>query len=262
MALAEVPFDLVEVKLAAPSVRPGTVAKADALGGSGFIAAFVAGMTFRLALGRDPEQINELSDQVGNVLNGVTFVLFGAILLGPALGGLSWKLALYALLSLTIVRMLPVAISMLGTRARLPTLGFLGWFGPRGLASIVFAVIVVEESNLPRAPDRSRHLSDRRTLGVRPWPHRGATRRPLRELVRAAPAPHSAAARERTDRGDATQRTSRAAQPGGAVRHRSSGRISVRLHFASSTGSKQEPIKPMTYCIADGQGRRRDRASG
>jgi sodium/hydrogen antiporter len=122
---------------------------ASALGGSGFIAAFVAGMTFRLALGRDPEQINELSEQVGNVLNGITFVLFGAILLGPALGELSWELALYAVLSLTLVRMLPVAIAMLGSRARAPTLGFLGWFGPRGLASIVFAVIVIEESNLP-----------------------------------------------------------------------------------------------------------------
>jgi sodium/hydrogen antiporter len=122
---------------------------ASALGGSGFIAAFVAGMTFRLALGRDPGGINELSEQVGNVLDGVTFVLFGAILLGPALGELSWELVLYAVLSLTIVRMLPVAIAMLGTHARAPTLAFMGWFGPRGLASIVFAVIVVEESNLP-----------------------------------------------------------------------------------------------------------------
>ena len=122
---------------------------AAALGGSGFIAAFVAGMTFRLVLGRDPEHLNELSEQVGNVLNGVTFVFFGAILLGPALGELSWELALYAVLSLTLVRMLPVAIAMLGSRARAPTFAFLGWFGPRGLASIVFAVIVVEESQLP-----------------------------------------------------------------------------------------------------------------
>jgi sodium/hydrogen antiporter len=122
---------------------------ANPVGGSGFIAAFVAGMTFRLVLGRDPERVNELSEQVGNVLNGVTFLFFGAILLGPAVGDVSWKLALYAVLSLTLVRMIPVAIAMLGTRARAPTLGFLGWFGPRGLASIVFAVIVVEESNLP-----------------------------------------------------------------------------------------------------------------
>ena len=119
------------------------------LDGSGFIAAFVAGMTFRLALGRDPEQLNELSEQVGGVLNGITFVLFGAILLGPALAELSWEVALYAVLSLTVVRMLPVAIAMLGSHARAPTVGFLGWFGPRGLASIVFAVIVIEESNLP-----------------------------------------------------------------------------------------------------------------
>ena len=106
-------------------------------------------MTFRLALGRDPGQVNMLSEQVGDVLNGVTFVFFGAILLGPALGELSWELALYAGASLTVVRMLPVAIAMLGSHARAPTLGFLGWFGPRGLASIVFAVIVIEQSNLP-----------------------------------------------------------------------------------------------------------------
>ena len=86
---------------------------------------------------------------MGDVLDGVTFVLFGAILLGPALGELSWALAGYAVLSLTLVRMLPVAIAMVGLGGRAPTLGFMGWFGPRGLASIVFAVIVVEESNLP-----------------------------------------------------------------------------------------------------------------
>ncbi len=120
-----------------------------ALHGSGFIAAFVGGMVFRAALKRDPEDLNELSEEVGNVLNGVTFVLFGAILLGPALSELSWQLALYAVLSLTLVRMLPVAIAMIGSRARAPTVGFLGWFGPRGLASIVFAVIVIEESQLP-----------------------------------------------------------------------------------------------------------------
>ncbi len=120
-----------------------------ALHGSGFIAAFVAGMAFRGALRRDPGEINELSEEVGNVLNGVTFVLFGAILLGPALGELSWELALYAVLSLTVVRMVPVAIAMSRSRARPSTVGFLGWFGPRGLASIVFAVIVVEESALP-----------------------------------------------------------------------------------------------------------------
>jgi sodium/hydrogen antiporter len=122
---------------------------ASALDGSGFIAAFVAGMVFRLALRRDPEELNRLTEEVAGVLNGVTFVLFGAILLGPALTELSWQLALYAVLSLTLVRMIPVVLAMWGSHASWPTLGFLGWFGPRGLASIVFAVIVVEESQLP-----------------------------------------------------------------------------------------------------------------
>src|SRR6476661_4689711 len=117
---------------------------ASALGGSGFIAAFVAGVVFRLALGRDPEQLNRLTEEVGDVLSGVTFIL-----LGPTLTALSWQLIFYAVLSLTLVRMIPVAIAMWGTHAGRPTLGFLGWFGPRGLASIVFAVIVVEESRLP-----------------------------------------------------------------------------------------------------------------
>jgi NhaP-type Na+/H+ or K+/H+ antiporter len=120
-----------------------------ALDGSGFIAAFVAGATFRLALGRDPEELNRLTEEVGDILNGVTFILFGAVLLGPTLQALDWRIALYAVLSLTLVRMLPVAIALLGSRAQAPTVAFLGWFGPRGLASIVFAVIVIEESALP-----------------------------------------------------------------------------------------------------------------
>ena len=75
--------------------------------------------------------------------------MFGAVLLGPSLKHLSWQVVLYAVVSLTVVRMVPVALSMLGTGAKRPTVAFLGWFGPRGLASIVFAVIVVEEADLP-----------------------------------------------------------------------------------------------------------------
>ena len=119
------------------------------LHGSGFIAAFVAGAVFRFAYRRAPARLTEFSEELGTVLNGVTFVLFGAVLLGPALTQLSWALVLYAVLSLTLVRMLSVAVAMLGFGARAPTVAFLGWFGPRGLASIVFAVIVIEESRLP-----------------------------------------------------------------------------------------------------------------
>jgi sodium/hydrogen antiporter len=122
---------------------------ATGLGGSGFIAAFVAGVAFRLVLRRDPEELNRFSEEVAGVLSGITFVLFGVVLLGPVLSDLSGRLVLYAVLSLTLARMVPVAIAMLRSRARAQTVGFLGWFGPRGLASIVFAAIVIEESRLP-----------------------------------------------------------------------------------------------------------------
>jgi sodium/hydrogen antiporter len=127
-------------------------AVATALGGSGFIAAFVAGIVFgRIA--RDRAQHSTfLGEQSGELLNAVTFLLFGAVLLGPALADLDWRVALYVALSLTVVRMLPVALALLGTGMRRVTIGFLGWFGPRGLASIVFVLILLEETELPERP--------------------------------------------------------------------------------------------------------------
>ncbi len=115
----------------------------------GFIAAFVGGAVFGGLRRRHGGEVGYLIEELGGVLNAVTFIVFGAVLLGPALGATTWQIALYAVLSLTVVRMLPVGIAMLGTRARRPTIEFLGWFGPRGLASIVFAVILVEEGGLP-----------------------------------------------------------------------------------------------------------------
>ncbi len=115
---------------------------AEALGGSGFIAAFTAGALFGLIARKNSAGTMGFTEQTGALLDAVTFLVFGAILLGPALEHVSWQIALYALLSLTIVRMLPVALCLLGTKALTPTVAFIGWFGPRGLASIVFAVIV------------------------------------------------------------------------------------------------------------------------
>ena len=119
------------------------------LGGSGFIGAFVGGFVFGWLRRRHGGEVGYLLEQGGMILGALTFIVFGAVLLGPALGNVTWSVALYAMLSLTIVRMLPVAIAMLGTGAGRPTVGFLGWFGPRGLASIVFAIILLEEGGLP-----------------------------------------------------------------------------------------------------------------
>jgi NhaP-type Na+/H+ or K+/H+ antiporter len=125
---------------------------ASALGGSGFIAAFVAGIVFGIVAADRAEASTFLAEQSGELLNAVTFLLFGAVLLGPALGELDWRVALYAVGSLTVVRVLPVAIAMLGAGMRRVTVGFLGWFGPRGLASIVFVLILVEQTELPERP--------------------------------------------------------------------------------------------------------------
>src|SRR6185503_14835288 len=89
---------------------------------------------------------------------------------------LGWRVLVYAALSLTIVRMLPVALSLLGTGARRPTVAFVGWFGPRGLATIVFAVILIDESSLPH--ERTLLLAVVATIGISVFAH-GLTSRPL-----------------------------------------------------------------------------------
>jgi sodium/hydrogen antiporter len=122
---------------------------ADPIGGSGFIAAFVGGFVFGAIRRQRGGEVGHLIEELGEVFNAVTFIVFGAVLLGPVLGDVTWSIALYTVLSLTIVRVLPVAVAMVGTGARRPTVAFLGWFGPRGLASIVFAVLVIEEGGLP-----------------------------------------------------------------------------------------------------------------
>jgi NhaP-type Na+/H+ or K+/H+ antiporter len=118
------------------------------LGGSGFIAAFVGGLAFGALHRRKDSEVTHLIDATGLVLAAVTFIVFGAVALGPNLHLVDWQIALYAVLSLTVIRMVPVWLALLGSGARPPTVAYTGWFGPRGLASIVFAVLVLEGSEL------------------------------------------------------------------------------------------------------------------
>jgi sodium/hydrogen antiporter len=122
---------------------------ADPVGGSGFIAAFVGGAFFGGLRKHAGGDVSYLIDETGVLLAAVTFVVFGAVLLVPSVDGATWQVVLYAVVSLTLVRMIPVGISLIGTGVRRPTVAFLGWFGPRGLASIVFALLLVEEGGLP-----------------------------------------------------------------------------------------------------------------
>ena len=102
-------------------------------------------MTFGYSSRRHDLQVTSLNEDVGGTLAGATWVGFGALAVGMLLPYVSWRVVAYALLSLTVIRMVPVAIALLGTGARLPTVAFMGWFGPRGLASIVFALIAFDE---------------------------------------------------------------------------------------------------------------------
>ncbi len=133
------------IPLAAAALAYGIAAP---LGGSGFIAAFVGGLVFGGLRRRDGEEVTFLTDATGLTLAGVTFVVFGAAVLGPALHEADWRIVLYAVLSLTVIRMVPVWLALRGTGWRLPSVAYAGWFGPRGLASIVFAVLVLEGSEL------------------------------------------------------------------------------------------------------------------
>ncbi|MFI5293296.1 MAG: cation:proton antiporter, partial [Candidatus Limnocylindrales bacterium] len=101
------------------------------------------------AVGDQPE--STFIDGLGVLLTTASYLIFGALLLGPQLARMTPTVIVFAVLALTLVRMLPVAVSLIGARLGRPTLLFVGWFGPRGLASIVFTVLIVDEA-LPGVP--------------------------------------------------------------------------------------------------------------
>jgi len=122
---------------------------ATVLHGSGLIATFVAGMAYgRILLGSDDETAR-VAETLGSAMAAFTFFIFGAAILPITLAGLSWAPVVFGVLALTLVRMVPVALALVGLGARLPTVAFLAWFGPRGLASIVFAVLILQAGPFP-----------------------------------------------------------------------------------------------------------------
>ena len=121
---------------------------AEQIGGNGFIAAFVAGIAAAQVCHPLGGQLLDFVEDEGQLLTLGTFFLFGVAFLAPRLDEITWPIALYAVLSLTLIRMIPVAISLLGLGLTRTTSLFVGWFGPRGLASIVLALIVLEEERV------------------------------------------------------------------------------------------------------------------
>lgn len=115
---------------------------AHSLGGSAFIAAFVAGLVLPHASLRAKADVQFVEDW-GFLINLAVFFLFG-LLVAASLDDLRPVHFVYAALSLTVVRMLPVAVALIGTRLSFASVIFIGWFGPRGLASIVLGLVYFE----------------------------------------------------------------------------------------------------------------------
>jgi NhaP-type Na+/H+ or K+/H+ antiporter len=137
---ASAPFQ----QIAMISLAPLCLIVADQIGASPFITAFVAGLALQVGFRDSAEGIAEFSENEGRLLHMLVFFLFGTSA-GLALGEFYLAPVLYAVLILTLVRLVPVVISMIGTNLSLPSVLFMGWFGPRGLASIVLGLVAVQE---------------------------------------------------------------------------------------------------------------------
>ena len=118
-------------------------AGAQSMGGSGFIASFTGGLLFGYLAREHRDRLLGAAEGTGDTLAAITWVIFGSAVVGQAVGSFSWRILLYAILSLTAIRMLAVLVALIGSGLATESRLFVGWFGPRGLASIVFAVIVL-----------------------------------------------------------------------------------------------------------------------
>jgi len=115
-----------------------------ALHGNGFIAAFIGGLAFGTAGGRQGAPLVPFVEEAGALVSLLVWLAFGIVAVVPAVQDLTWQIMVYAVLSVTVIRMIPVAAVLIGTGLGWPARAFVGWFGPRGLASVVFALLALE----------------------------------------------------------------------------------------------------------------------
>jgi NhaP-type Na+/H+ or K+/H+ antiporter len=177
-------------------------ASAVALHGNGFIAAFVGGLAFGTTSGRGGKPLVPFVEEAGALASLLVWLAFGAVAVTPALEGLDWQIGLYAVLSLTLIRMGPVTVALAGAGLSRPTVALVGWFGPRGLASVVFALLALEDLGGAKAGPAVTVITITVLLSV--IAH-GATADPLanryaRTLVHPSPAHHDPGAPEIPER--------------------------------------------------------------
>jgi sodium/hydrogen antiporter len=122
-----------------------------ALHGNGFIAAFVGGLAFGTTAGRRGQPLIPFVEETGALVSLLVWLAFGAVAVAPAVDVLNWQIVLYAVLSLTVIRMVPVAAVLVRSGLDRATIALVAWFGPRGLASVVFCLLALEELGNPAA---------------------------------------------------------------------------------------------------------------
>ncbi len=140
------------LKLSALGLALLAFAGAELVHGNGFIAAFCAGLAMGNTARDVCPRLHEFGETEGQLLALLTFLVFGVAMVPEAIAHMSWPVIAYALLSLTVIRMIPVALSLVGSKLMAPSILFLGWFGPRGLASILFALLVLEKLMIESGP--------------------------------------------------------------------------------------------------------------
>lgn len=131
-------------QLTLPGLAVLCFATAQTLGGSGFIAAFVGGLLASYLFAEQKHDLLKASEEFASLLSIITWVVFGALVIPSVWSSFTVDVWLYALLSLTVIRIVPVLVSLTGTGFDFETRLFIGWFGPRGLASIVFAIMILD----------------------------------------------------------------------------------------------------------------------
>ncbi len=131
-------------QLTLPGLAVLCFATAQTLGGSGFIAAFVGGLLASYLFAEQKHDLLKASEEFASLLSIITWVVFGALVIPSVWSSFTVDVWLYALLSLTVIRIVPVLVSLAGTGFDFETRLFIGWFGPRGLASIVFAIMILD----------------------------------------------------------------------------------------------------------------------
>ena len=179
-------------------------------GTNGFIAAFVAGMAFGTVDHHNDEAALRFTEESGTLFSLLVWFIFGAVMLVPGLEDVGWRDLAFALLALTVLRMVPVAIALAGTGLDRATVAFVGWFGPRGLASVVFGLIAIDAleptvskvvlaavtltvalsvllHGVTAAPLAARYSTYARRLHPRGPEHTGASPIPTRTLRHAQP---------------------------------------------------------------------------